>query len=273
MAQQWWPEGLPAILDEEGVVDGQAGSGVCVGASVASRRAPVAKRPRLQQGLPEIPSDEESQSSAAVSGVSAAVPGTSAVASVDVGLPLVSDEPAVQTSRRISVGQASARKPVISWAWKDDAALIDEAMIEWVRCNTIVWADTVQQVLGSILMHKNPRVATDCEGIGAPCEAFRILELRGALGGYHHVMSCEIDGVARSWFLRHHRWPDLIFSDMEDRTWPEGASQDLVTDSQSHLPDDCDIYVCGFPCQPFSERHAGSALFDERKDLCCCPCQ
>ena len=154
----------------------------------------------------------------------------------------------------------------IDQKWRDDGSSVEAAVVEWVRAHDIPWIAAVREALGSKLVHvRRPLVATDCEGIGAPCEAMRIMEFTHVIGSYHHFMSCEIDVFARTWFLRHHRWPDLLHQNMLDRTWPEGSCMDLFSNGLTVLPVGCDIYVCGFPCQPFSLRHSGSAVFDEAK--------
>ena len=240
MAQRWWPDGLPSDSDGDG--DGEPGT----------------KRPRTQCGLPDIPSDDDC-TSADAPGLSAGVPGTSAGA--------LGSSAVVPAHSAGAAGRRRSPKAQIDPKWRDDATSVDAAMVEWLRTHEIAWAAAVGEVLGAKLARiKPPQVATDCEGIGAPSEALRIMELARVIGGYHHVMSCEIDDVARTWFLRHHRWPDHLFQNMLDRTWPEGASPDLLSSGVTVLQGiDCDLYVCGFPCQPFSSRHVRSTVFDEAK--------
>ena len=142
---------------------------------------------------------------------------------------------------------------------------MESAVLQWVRLNDVAWAHTVKNVLGERLRKHAPEVFTDCEGIGAPLEAFRILEFIGALGPYHHLASCEIDQDARAWLLKHHRCPDVVFGDMLARTWPGGVDVDLLTNTPREIPHGADIYICGFPCCPFSLRKSNSKLFEEEK--------
>jgi DNA (cytosine-5)-methyltransferase 1 len=76
-------------------------------------------------------------------------------------------------------------------------------------------------------MPKKLRVGTDCSGIEAPIEALKQLKIP-----YTHVFSSEI-----------------LFG--YDEEYPEG---DITKRDIDDVPD-IDLYVCGFPCQPFS--HAG----------------
>lgn len=75
------------------------------------------------------------------------------------------------------------------------------------------------------------KVATDCSGIEAPLMALDVLGVK-----YHHVFSSEIDKHATA-FIQKNFPPDVIYSDLTTRT-------DVVPD--------IDLYVAGFPCQPFS---------------------
>lgn len=161
---------------------------------------------------------------------------------------------------------AAAGSPVhIDPQWRDSAVKMESAVLQWVRLNDVAWARTVKNVLGERLRKHAPDVFTDCEGIGAPLEALRILEFIGALGPYHHLASCEIDQDARAWLLKHHRCPDVVFGDMLARTWPGGVDVDLLTNTPREIPHGADIYICGFPCCPFSLRKSNSKLFEEEK--------
>ena len=172
-----------------------------------------------------------------------------------------------------SEGIASARAPGASSRprvhidpqWRDQAAKTERAVLQWTRSNDVVWARAVKTVLGEKLWKQSPQVFTDCEGIGAPLEALRIMEFVGALGPYLHLASGEIDQDARAWFLKHHRWPDRLFGDMLGRAWPVGIDRDLFLDQPCEIPHGADMYICGFPCCPFSLRKRSSALFEEEK--------
>lgn len=76
------------------------------------------------------------------------------------------------------------------------------------------------------------KVATDCSGIEAPIQALNNLEVK-----YKHVWSSEVDPRCIQ-MIRDNYDPDIIYTDMTER-------------DQDKLPE-IDLYVCGFPCQPFS---------------------
>ena len=95
--------------------------------------------------------------------------------------------------------------------------------------------DPVQTGPHYITAASSPRqltVATDCSGLEAPIQALRNLKV-----GYTHVFSSEIDGVAKN-FIRSNFQPQTVFGDVTKRDHDEAAHVDL--------------YIAGFPCQPFS---------------------
>lgn len=81
-------------------------------------------------------------------------------------------------------------------------------------------------------------VGTDCSGIEAPIQALKLLDVK-----FKHCFSSDIDENARKSILANYS-PDILFNDMT-------AQRDLPL---------LDIYICGFPCQPFSTigRRGGS---------------
>jgi DNA (cytosine-5)-methyltransferase 1 len=90
------------------------------------------------------------------------------------------------------------------------------------------------------------RLATDCSGLGSP---FLVL-LRMGLP-CRHIWASDSEKACRT-MLRHHCAPELLFRSIEERPSEE-------------LPPP-DLYVVGFPCQPFSG--AGSRLgFDGQGGL------
>jgi len=77
-------------------------------------------------------------------------------------------------------------------------------------------------------------IATDCSGIEAPIQALKQMKIP-----YRHLWSCDNDKYVKQSIEANYK-PEHFYEDMTQR--------DL-----SSLPaDDLDLYVCGFPCQPFS---------------------
>lgn len=74
------------------------------------------------------------------------------------------------------------------------------------------------------------KIGTDCSGIEAPIQALTQMGIK-----FKHLFSSEINKFARKSILANYS-PDVLYEDM---TKPR------------ELPK-LDIYVCGFPCQPFS---------------------
>lgn len=79
-------------------------------------------------------------------------------------------------------------------------------------------------------MIKQLRIGTDCSGIEAPIQALIQMKIN-----YKHVFSSEINKFAIQ-SIRANYNPETLYQDM---TIP----RDL---------EPIDVYVCGFPCQPFS---------------------
>jgi DNA (cytosine-5)-methyltransferase 1 len=88
------------------------------------------------------------------------------------------------------------------------------------------------------------RVGTDCSGIEAPIQALQNLRIP-----FRHVFSCEKDEHCMESLVANYT-PEHLFSDMTDR-------------DTKKLPD-IDIYICGFPCQPFSNAGYRQGMQDEK---------
>lgn len=75
-------------------------------------------------------------------------------------------------------------------------------------------------------------IGTDCSGIDAPIQALLQLKIP-----FRHLFSCEKDKYCIETLLANYH--------------PERLDTDITTRDPRTLPH-IDIYVCGFPCQPFS---------------------
>lgn len=85
------------------------------------------------------------------------------------------------------------------------------------------------------------RVGTDCSGIEAPIQALMQMNIP-----FKHVFSSDIDKYCIQSIKANYN-PEIIFGD-KDGSFKEG---DITKRDINNVPD-IDLYVCGFPCQPFS---------------------
>ena len=76
------------------------------------------------------------------------------------------------------------------------------------------------------------RIGTDCSGIEAPIQALQQLKIP-----FEHVFCCEKDPYALQ-SIQANYTPKKIYND--------------ITKRKHALLPDIDMYICGFPCQPFS---------------------
>ena len=99
------------------------------------------------------------------------------------------------------------------------------------------------------------RIGTDCSGIEAPIEALKKICINYNFK-YKHIFSSEIDKYAIKYIKANHN-PEILYEDMKER--------DVKT-----IPD-IDIYISGFPCQPFSRANKFKTKIDPRLNLfeCC----
>ncbi len=85
------------------------------------------------------------------------------------------------------------------------------------------------------------RVGTDCSGIEAPIQALKNLGIP-----FSHEFSSDIDKFCIQSIKANYE-PKVLFGDPEG-AFPDG---DITTRDIKDVPG-IDLYVCGFPCQPFS---------------------
>ena len=90
-------------------------------------------------------------------------------------------------------------------------------------------------------------IGTDCSGIEAPIEALKQMKIP-----YKHLWSCEKDKYAIQSLLANNH--------------PEKLYYDITKRQHGRLPD-VDIYVCGFPCQPFSLMGHKQGTNDDRGNI------
>jgi len=91
------------------------------------------------------------------------------------------------------------------------------------------------------------RIGSDCSGIEAPIQALQQLGIP-----FEHSFCCEKDKYALQ-SIKANYTPKKIYTDITKR-------------KHSLLPD-IDMYVCGFPCQPFSLMGNKMGTEDSRSNI------
>lgn len=100
------------------------------------------------------------------------------------------------------------------------------------------------------------RISCDCAGIEAPIQALKKLKIP-----FKHVWSADIDQKCIKQIKANFK-PQRIYGD------PSGPYKDgnITRRDNSKLPD-IDLYMCGFPCQPFSSMGEKQGLKDKRGNV------
>lgn len=94
-------------------------------------------------------------------------------------------------------------------------------------------------------------VGTDCSGIEAPIEALKKIKIKHEID-FNHSFSSEINEYAIE-CIKVNNNPQILFGDIQKR-------------SIKDVPD-IDLYISGFPCQPYSRANKFKSEVDPRINL------
>jgi DNA (cytosine-5)-methyltransferase 1 len=94
-------------------------------------------------------------------------------------------------------------------------------------------------------------IGTDCSGIEAPIEALKKMKKKYDID-FNHIFSSEINKYAIECIKTNNK-PKILFSDIQKRNIED-------------IPD-IDVYVSGFPCQPYSRANKFKSDVDPRLNL------
>ena len=115
------------------------------------------------------------------------------------------------------------------------------------KCVPIFICQSVKIVVNSMMSCRTLTIGTDCSGIEAPIEALIQMKVP-----FVHKWSCDSDKFVRMSIEANYK-PEIMYED--------------VTKRNNGILPDVDIYVCGFPCQPFSTVGSLMGTKDDRGNI------
>lgn len=104
-------------------------------------------------------------------------------------------------------------------------------------------------------------VGTDCSGIDAPIHALKQMDIT-----FEHKFSCEIDKSLWPIIFLNSR-PDIIYQNIKERRDHSVALLRAGCPVPKRDPPKINLYVAGFPCQPFSIMNIKRGQKHEKDDI------